>query len=297
MTRTVLVAGEGGLPRVLANALGRAGTPWFALHLEGHPPQGVGQSRAFRVERLGSVLSGLRADGVDRAVFAGRIARPAVDPSAIDAETAPLVPRIAAAIGSGDDAALREVIALFEEAGIAVASAADIAPALVEMPEVGAPSERDLADLDRARAVHAALGAVDVGQGVVVAAGQVLAVEALPGTDWMLASLAPPPPAAPRPAVGGGVFGGMADWLSGPGAPRGLPAFPRPEGGVFVKAPKPGQDRRIDLPTIGPETVRRAAAARLSGLAVERGGVLVLDAEEVAQIARGAGLFLHAYDP
>ena len=303
MSRTVLVAGEGGLPRVLANALGRAGTSWFACHLEGHPPEGVGQSRAFRVERLGSLLITLRDEGVTRAVFAGRIARPIVDPAMVDAQTMQLVPRIAAAIARGDDGALREVIALFEEAGIAVVSAAAVAPELLELPEIGAPSERDLRDVARAREVQAALGSVDVGQGVVVAKGQVLAVEALPGTDWMLGSLAVAEPAAPdAPRAPGepgapGLLGGMAGWFSGPGAVMGLPGFPRPEGGVFLKAPKPAQDRRIDLPTIGPETVRRAAAAGLHGIALEAGGVLVLEGEEVARIARDVGLFLHAYAP
>ncbi|WP_308914964.1 LpxI family protein [Jannaschia sp. LMIT008] len=293
-----LIAGEGGLPRHVANALGRAGRDWFACHLQDHPPTGVGQSRPFRIEHLGSFIAALRDRDVAQVCFAGRVARPTPDPSQIDAATAPMMARIADAIASGDDAALRTVIDLFEEGGLTVVAPHEVAPDLIDVPAIGTPTDGDRADIERGHAVLSALGPVDVGQACIVAAGQVLAVEALPGTDWMLATLAPPPPRAPQAQEGGGFLGGVTDWLSGPGpAAPGLPDFPRPAGGVLVKAPKPAQDRRIDLPAIGPDTVRRAAAARLNGIAVERGGVMVIDRGEVAQIARGAGLFIHAFDP
>ena len=176
------------------------------------------------------------------------------------------------------------MIGIVEGFGLTIVAPQDLAPDLIDVPSVGAPSDRDRSDIARARSVIAALGAVDVGQGCVVSAGQVLAVEALPGTDWMLASLAatahPAPDATPDRDVS-----------------HRLPTFSRPAAGVLVKAPKPGQDRRVDLPTIGPETLRRAAAAGLSGIAVERGGVLVLDAGEVARTAIDAGLFVHAFEP
>lgn len=285
------------MPRHLANAL--SGRDWFACHLEGFAPDGVGQSRAFRIEKLGSFLADLSADGVTEVCFAGGIARPPLDPSAVDAATMPLVPRILAAVQGGDDAALRAVIAVFEEAGMRVVAPQDVAPDLLELPIHGMPGERDLSDIARAAEVHEALASLDIGQGCVVARGQVLALEAAPGTDWMLASLARAP-TAPRPAEAGGLFGGdlfggAADWLSGGGPAPGLPDFARPDGGVFFKAPKAGQDRRVDLPTIGPDTVRRVAAAGLNGLAVEQDGVLVLRREEVAAQLRAKNLFLAAW--
>ncbi|PWJ19319.1 LpxI family protein [Jannaschia seohaensis] len=296
-----LVAGQGGLPGVLANALGRSGAPWFACHLEGFPPQAVGQSRGFRIEQLGTLIAALTAEGVERVCFAGAIARPPLDPSAVDAATMPLVPRMMQAIQAGDDAALRTVIAFFEEAGLTVVGAQEIAPELLDLPVTGSPSKQDAADIVRAAEVHGALGAVDVGQGCVVAKGQVLAVEAAPGTDFMLATLAKQPPAPPRAPsgglFGGDLFGGAADWLSGSGGPqRRLPDFARPSGGVFFKAAKPDQDRRIDLPTIGPATIRAVAAAGLNGLALEAGGVLVIDREDVAAQLASTGLFLAAWE-
>jgi DUF1009 family protein len=164
------------------------------------------------------------------------------------------------------------------------------------------------ADADRGLAVIAAMGAADVGQACVVRAGQVMAVEAAPGTDWMLASLSPAPVAA-RPGdpltwaadAAGEVIDTWADWLSGPDAPR--PAAPVPPapvppaqaiaaGGVLVKAPKPAQDRRADLPAIGPGTVAGAARAGLAGIVVAAGGVMVLDLPATVAACDRAGLFL-----
>ncbi|UWQ16660.1 LpxI family protein [Jannaschia sp. M317] len=262
---TALIAGQGALPAIVARALDQAGADWVAHHLDGFAPDDVPQAVPFRIEHLGSLIQTLVGGGVTRVCFAGAIARPPIDPSALDAATLPLVPRLMQAIQAGDDGALRAVVALFEEAGMSVVGAADLAPALLDLPEVGTPSRLDQTDIARAAQVHGALASVDVGQGCVVAAGQVLAVETLPGTDWMLDTLA-----------------------------AGFPA--RPDGGVFFKASKPGQDRRVDLPAIGPATVRRAAAAGLSGLALERGGVMVLDPAGVAQALADTGLFLTAWD-
>lgn len=260
MSRLALIVGEDALPATLAAALPPG---WIARHLEGHPPVGIA-SEPFRIERLGTLIAELRAAGVDEVCFAGRIARPPLDPTMLDAATLPLVPRILAAIRAGDDGALRAVVATFEEAGMRVRGAHEIAPTLLDIPEAGVPTDRDRVDIARAAAIHAVLAPLDVGQGCVVAGGQVLAIETLPGTDWMLASLT---------------------------------HFPaKPAGGVFYKAAKAGQDRRIDIATIGPETVSHAAAAGLGGIAVVRGDVLVLDPDGIRERLVETGLFLTALD-
>ena len=121
----------------------------------------------------------------------------------------------------------------------------------------------------RAAEIVAALGAVDVGQGAVVAQGLCLAVESLPGTDAMLAWVAQ---TARRPNPAGAK-------------------------GVFYKAPKPGQDRRIDLPALGPQTVARAAAAGLAGIVWQAGGVILLDRDDMIAGAQAHGLFLWSREP
>jgi len=201
--------------------------------------------------------------------FAGAVQRPRLDPAMFDAATAQLVPRLIAAMGQGDDATLREVVALFEDAGFAVAATADIAPGLVPGPGLlaGTLTPQDHADATRAAAIVAALGAVDVGQGCVVQQGLCLGVEVLAGTDALLSGIVPLDALRPDPARG-----------------RGL----------FFKAPKPGQDRRIDLPTLGPDTVLATAQAGLGGIVWQAGGVICLDLADMQTAAAENGLFLWA---
>lgn len=264
---TALIAGRGALPAAMVAAMGEG---LLVAALEGFPPDGLAVDLPFRVERLVPFLRALEDRGVTRVIFAGAVQRPRLDPALFDPETATLVPRLMQAMAGGDDATLRVVLEIFAEAGFVLAGVADLAPALMPGPGVlaGEVSPRDEADAARAAAIVAALGAVDVGQGAVVAQGLCLAVEALPGTDAMLASVA-----------------GMAHELR-PDPARGQ--------GVFYKAPKPGQDRRIDLPTLGPDTLRAVAAAGLAGVAFEAGGVICLDLPEMRRLAGQLGLFLWA---
>jgi DUF1009 family protein len=251
-----LIAGQGRLPELVAET-----TAPMIVALDGLPPGNLTPDRTFRLERLGTLLADLKADGVTQVCFAGSIRRPPLDPAALDAATAPLVPRIMQALGKGDDGALRIVLDVFSEAGFAIRAAHELRPDLLPPEGVltktkpGAATEANLA---RARAAHASLAAADVGQAVAVARGQVIALETAYGTDWMLEALAARPDA----------------------------------GGLLWKAPKAGQDRRIDLPTIGPDTVRRAAQAGLEGIALEKDGVMILDRDATVAEADARGLFL-----
>lgn len=259
---TALIAGTGALPALLAAAAPKM----LICEMEGFAAAVPGAEPVrFRVERLVPFLDGLVERGITRVCFAGAMQRPRLEPELFDARTASIVPRLLGAMQAGDDATLRAVIALFEEWGLEVVGADAIAPDLVPGEGVlcGAPSAQDEADAARAAAIVAALGAVDVGQGAVVARGLCLATEALPGTDAMLD------------------FAALHRAL-----------VPAPKAGVFFKAPKPGQDRRIDLPAIGPQTVAKAAAAGLAGIVFEAGGVLLLDRAATVQAAEAAGLFL-----
>lgn len=214
----------------------------------------------FRIEQLGSFLNRLAGLGVAEACLVGRVARPRIDPSRIDAATMPLVPRMMAALGRGDDGALREVLLILEEQGFAVRAAQDLAPWL--LPPAGAlsaarPTRALEADAERAERLHRLLAPADLGQGVILRSGRAMAVEAALGTDWMLRSVR-----------------GVAD------------------GALFFKAPKDGQDRRADLPVIGPLTIKGAIEAGLAAVVVEAGGVMVLEPEECARLADAAGLVL-----
>ncbi|MEM7752145.1 MAG: UDP-2,3-diacylglucosamine diphosphatase LpxI [Pseudomonadota bacterium] len=250
-----LIAGQGGLPAYLAPQAD------YVAALHGFEPAVVADE-TFRIEHLGNFLNALKDRGVTEVCFAGAVRRPPVDPTEIDAATAPLVERITAVMGAGDDTLLRTVLDIFEEAGFRVRAAHDVAPDL--LPDEGVltqerPDAMARANAERAAKVMGIIGSADVGQACVVSGAQVIALEANLGTDWMLQS---------------------------------LKARTDGYGGLLYKAPKPGQDRRVDLPTIGPETVIAAAEANLHGIVIEAGGVMLLDLEKTLAEANARQRFL-----
>ncbi|MBE0414066.1 LpxI family protein [Yoonia sp.] len=286
-----LIAGTGDLPGALVARL--AQRPLICA-MRGFAPA-IDPDLTFRIEHLGSFLADLRARGVTRICMAGAVRRPPVDPALIDAATAPLVPRLQLALTQGDDAALRVIIGIMEELGFAVVAAHDVAPDL--LPKAGVltrkgPSSHHTADAFSGEACVAQMGLADTGQACIVRAGAVLARETAQGTDALLQGLSiPGAPVQQGPDPLGDVLGSAMDWVvdlvGGPVQPQ-----RDNSGAILFKAPKPDQDRRADLPLIGPRTATLAAAADLDGIVIEAGGVLVLELPLVRKILDAAGMFL-----
>ena len=269
-----VIAGGGALPRLVAEAERRAGGEVLVIALHGfvedwvqdwpHVSCGLGQA--------GKIFGALKSAGCDRVCFAGGLSRPSLSSLAkslrFDLTAVALAPRVAQLLRHGDDGLLRGLAEIFEARGFELIAAQSLLGEL--LAPVGAlgrvqPSKRDLADIERAAQIVHAVGAVDVGQGAVVAHGRCLAVETVFGTDAMLA--------------------GLVGQTRRHGAP--IPS------GALYKAPKPGQDERVDLPTIGPLTIDGAAAAGLNGVAVQAGSVFILDIEATTRAADKAGLFVY----
>ncbi|MBC6437392.1 MAG: UDP-2,3-diacylglucosamine diphosphatase LpxI [Rhodobacteraceae bacterium] len=254
-----IIAGTGVLPALVLGA-GPAHAVVF---------QGVGAAIRTapvipaRFEQLGALFRDLRAAGVTELCLAGAMRRPGFDLSALDAETIALMPQLMTGMEQGDDALLRAVIKVLEAEGFAVRGVHELRPDLLAEEGVlgGIPTEAMRGDAARARTILAALGPLDVGQGAVAARGQIIGIETLQGTDAMLTFVADSSPAS---------------------------------GGVFVKRPKPDQDMRVDIPAIGPKTVRAAAHAGLSGIELAAGGVLLLDRAAILAEAKHHGIALWA---
>lgn len=263
--RLGIVAGGGDLPARLVAACRAAGREVFVLALEGHADAVAVNSAPHAWIRLGAAATGFRLlheAGVEEVVMAGPVRRPTVQELRPDWRTARFFARLGLA-ALGDDGLLRAVVREFESEGFRVIGADSIlADVVAGEGEFGrhSPDAQGWADIRRGLEVARRLGALDVGQAAVVQQGIVLGVEAVEGTDALLARC-----------------GGLR--RAGPG-------------GVLVKTAKPGQERRVDLPTIGPETVRQAEAAGLRGIAVEAGGALVVARERVIAAADAAGLFV-----
>ena len=271
-----ILAGSGNLPARVAAAARAAGRAVFVIGLEGFAEAAViapWPHIFIRMGAAGRIVSTLRAQGCQDLVLIGPVRRPSVFDIRPDIEGTKLIARIGrAAFMAGDDGLLSAVIRVLNEEGFRVLGAHEIlneALGPAGLLSRAAPDASAMADVRRGVAVAQALGAVDVGQGCVVRAGLVIAVEALEGTDAMLARCAP--------------------LIAAQSGPRGL--------GVLVKLVKPGQDRRADLPTIGPETLRLAALAGLGGVAYEAGGTILAEREATLAAADALGLFLLGFDP
>lgn len=251
-----ILAGTGVLPKLLLEAASAE-----VVQFMGVPVDHVTPTLEARFEQLGNLFDTLRDRSVTQVCLAGAMARPALDPVKFDPFTARQMPSLMVAMAQGDDALLRAVIAVIEGAGFEVIAAHDIRPDLVAEagPLVGVPVAE--ADAARARAVLDALGPLDIGQGAVAVKGQVIGIETLQGTNAMLDYVA----------------------ATAPGSR-----------GVFVKRPKAGQDLRVDMPAIGPETIARAAAAGLSGIEIAAGEVLLLNRAEIEEACRAHGINLWA---
>lgn len=263
--KLAILAGGGTLPARIAAAVRGQGRDVFVVAFDGHtdPATVVGLPHLWsRFGAAGTIIRRLHDEGVGEVVFAGPVKRPSFTELLPDWWTTRFLARVGTR-ALGDDGLLRAVVRELEEEGFRVVGLHELLKDLLTVAgPVGslvpdAEAERDIA---RAAQVARALGALDVGQGAVVQQGLVLAVEAIEGTDAMLARCAD---------------------LARPGP-----------GGVLVKVKKPNQDRRIDLPTMGVTTIEKAAAAGLRGVALEAGGSLLIDREAVADAADRLGLFV-----
>jgi UDP-2,3-diacylglucosamine hydrolase len=268
-----IIAGGGRLPLDVARAAKAAGRAVFILALRGFASRDV---RAFPhafADMLdpSGIIQGLRAHGARMVVLGGAVNRPG--PLAVASVFSAFRNReeIARIMHGGDDRILRGVIRLIEEAGLPVVGAHEIAPALLaDAGTLGAvaPDSAASADIAQGAELLAGLSRFDVGQACVVAGARVLGIEGPEGTDALLERVA--------------LLLKRRVKLDGT----------RP---VLIKAPKTGQDTRIDMPVIGPRTVAKARAAGCAGLAVAAGGVIIVDRAETMAAADRAGLFVTGF--
>jgi UDP-2,3-diacylglucosamine hydrolase len=270
-----IIAGRGPLPCVLAASAAARGLPLHIVAIRGEARDEIERFPHTWIKwgEIGKMFAALDQNGCEDLVIIGGVNRPDLANVRFDLGALKTLPFLLSLGKGGDDHVLSRIVRFFEDEGYRVHGAGHVAPEI--MAGVGklgdrAPSAEDRADIDMAFDVVRALGRFDVGQAAVVVKGHVLAVEAAEGTDAMLARC------AELREAGRAGRGGRA--------------------GVLVKAPKPGQEERVDMPTIGPETVTKAAAAGLAGIAVA-GQVLMAERAATIAAANQHGLFLLGLTP
>jgi UDP-2,3-diacylglucosamine hydrolase len=270
-----ILAGGGALPIIVAREAAAAGRAVHMLAIEGsfgdltRSPCPV---TPVAMGKVGGILDALKRNGCTEMVIAGSVERPELRQLKFDLRALMILPTVAGMMLGGDNRLLTIVVRFFESKGYRIVGADDVAPSLLAgTGPLGLvrPSSEGLADMTRGFEIVKALGALDVGQAAVVSNGYTLAVEAAEGTDAMLERVA--------------------------GLRRARNRLTGRRKGVLVKRAKPGQDRRVDLPTIGPRTIELAAAANLAGVGVQSRGVLVIERERVLALADEAGMWVTGF--
>ena len=265
-----IIAGGGAVPGQLIQAARSQGRDCFVLAIKNSadPARLVGVDHVWlRLGQAGRAFELLHEKNVGEVVMAGPVRRPTLAEMRPDWRTARFFARLGLK-ALGDDGLLSAVIGEFESEGFKVVGAHEVLGDLLALLGVWGsvqPDSQADSDIRHGVAVAQGLGALDVGQSVVVQQGIVLGVEAIEGTDALL------------------------DRVSGlrrAGA-----------GGVLVKLCKPGQDKRVDLPTVGVDTVKKAQAAGLRGIAVEAGAAIVVDLDGTIREADRAGMFITGISP
>jgi len=267
-----IICGGGSFPGAVADAVAARGRRPVMFGIKGWAdPTVVGRyaHHWIALGQAGRFFRLAKAENCSEVLFIGTVLRPPLTALRLDWHTIKLMPRVIRFFGGGDDTLLSGVAGVAESGGLRVVGVKDVAPELF-VPEgvLGRvrPSQRDDDDIDRALRLIATLGPFDVGQATVVADGNVIAVEAAEGTDHMLARIAE--------------LRRLGRVTASPGT------------GVLVKAPKPGQDRRFDLPSIGPRTIELVARAGLAGLAVTAGSTMIAEADSAIAAADRERIFI-----
>ncbi len=262
-----LIAGAGALPICAVRLLESLGRPVRVFGFEGLTDQGlVPPASRTRLGQLGATRRLLEEADVGELLIVGGFPKAALLASpellAPDEEAMALLARG----GDWDDDSLQGLIASWlEAASFRVARQDDLLGPLLAGPgplSQRAASESERADFESGRRAVEVLGHAGIGQCVAIRRGCVLAVEAVEGTDAMIV---------------------RAGELAGPGA-------------TIVKAARPGQDRRFDLPTIGPDTIASMRRAGATALAVEAGATLVVERARVLAEADAAQIAIWGFE-
>lgn len=264
-----ILAGGGPLPGQVAKIAVTEGYAVFIVAFQDFAEPSVVKPwphEFIRLAAAGHILSALRQHNCQELVLIGPVKRPSWRDLRPDAEGIRILGRLGKAIFSGDDGLLAALVKILHEEGFHVRGAHEfLNPESEGILGQIIPDEQALKDIVYGIEINQTLGKLDIGQACIIQNGLVIAVEAMEGTDAMLQ---------------------RAKNCQQPGL-----------GGVLVKQVKPNQERRADMPTIGPQTIQYAAQSGLRGVAFEAEGTLLVDKEEMIALANEKGLFLVSYNP
>jgi DUF1009 family protein len=267
MDRLGLIAGNGRFPFLVLDAARGAGhhVTVVALKEETFPELADLAAHApaapihwISVGQLGKCISVLKEAGVSRAVMAGQVKHTKLFDVRPDMTALSVLMRLKA---RNTDALISAVADVLRDNGIElIDSTAFLAPLMAQAGVLTGrgPTALEQAELDFGYRIADAIAGMDIGQMIVVKSAAVVAVEAMEGTDAVIA---------------------RAGQLAGPGT-------------CVIKVAKPNQDMRFDVPVVGVSTIEAMRAAGATILSVDAGKTLMIDGDAIIRAADAAGICL-----
>lgn len=266
MSRIGIIAGQGSLPEKLMMACMRDRKDFFIIAVKGQTDAKLLKNVNFKWVKLGetsNTIKILKEENVTSVVMAGAIKRPGIFDIKPDLKTMQIIAEVGIS-SLGDDRLLRAISKELEREGFKILGAHEIEPDLLTPKKnltKRSPSKDNMSDIEHGVRVAKGIGALDIGQAVVIQQGVVMGVEAVEGTNELINRYS-------------------------------KLKYQRGFQGVLIKAAKPEQDMRFDLPTIGPKTVELAFKAGLAGIAIESNASIILEREKTVELADKYGIFI-----
>lgn len=257
-----LIAGSGHLPLQIIQSCLDTKKPLLVIGFEGQTILEKDSYTEFSLGSIGKILEHLKAHNIKEIVFAGGIRRPAWSELDLDWVGMKWFKTLGFKALKGDDDLLSGILDLLKQEGFKIIKPSDLLEGL--MPTTGVltttlPSKNDWADIERGLVILNCLSSADVGQAVVVQQGLVLGIEAIEGTKVLIERCS---------------------------------NLKRSSGGVLVKTAKTQQSQEVDLPTIGPDTIRQIKAAGFAGIALGAGNTQIIDYDKTIKLANEFNLFI-----
>lgn len=264
-----LIAGQGDLPRLIINQCRAQKRNIFVTAIEDQtPPETVADVDHvwIKIGKFGAFIDAFKKRNIRNLVFAGGIKRPNLNTISLDWEGIKLLGSIGYK-ALGDDAILTIITNFFESKGFHIITPGDILQDLTPkqgMLTLKVPSEEELQDISKGIKILELLGDADTGQAIIVQMGQVLGIEAIEGTERLIHRI--------------------RDYKLAE------------QGGILIKMSKPQQNLKIDLPTIGIQTLHQIYDSKLNGIAIEANRSQIIDQTNIVKLANKLGLFIYVFE-
>ncbi|WP_375327010.1 LpxI family protein [Candidatus Tisiphia endosymbiont of Nemotelus uliginosus] len=259
-----IIAGDGDLPVLLANNFRQQGKQCYIAILSAEVDGTLYKNcsyQFFKIGMVGAIIEYLNQHNVKDIVLAGKVKRVNLRSIKVDLIGSLLLARILKQTFLGDNKLLSIIIAFLQEKGFNIVSYYEMLNESNEMITQQLPSAQDLLDITLGKKLLDSISTLDVGQAVVVEDGYIIGIEAAEGTDHLITR--------------------CADLRK------------NSTGAILIKGMKKGQDTRVDMPTIGLQTIHNLINHQYKGIAVEKNKVVIIEPELMVELANKYGLFIH----